>query len=100
MLLEDNGSDHLPIAVDVLQQRPPTREQRRPSWSWKKARWEEYTQRVEDVVERMATARLSVEALARQCPDTRGVKFRIDRFKDSTRAYCSSRYPYPPIRAL
>jgi len=41
-----------------------------------------------------------VEALARQCPDTRGVKFRIDRFKDSTRAYCSSRYPYPPIRAL
>ena len=41
-----------------------------------------------------------VEALARQCPDTRGVKFRIDRFKDSTRAYCSSRYPYPrtPIR--
>jgi len=39
-----------------------------------------------------------VEALARACPETRGVKLRIARFKDATHAYCYSRPPFPAMK--
>ena len=46
-MLEDWGSDHLPLQTDVRLEHPCIQVHRRPRWSWKKARWDEYTGCVE-----------------------------------------------------
>ena len=42
-VLDCHGSDHLPLQTDIRLASPPVRNYRRPRWSWKKARWDEFT---------------------------------------------------------
>ena len=41
-VLDCHGSDHLPLQTDIRLASPPVRTYRRPRWSWKKARWDEF----------------------------------------------------------
>lgn len=55
-----SGSDHIPILIDVEVDREGRRERRITSWAWRKAKWQEFRQELEERVNRMTTMMLEV----------------------------------------